>query len=90
MYNRDFLKNNELLFRPGIYHEDEEFTPKVLVKAKKIGIYNNCFYAYRQRPNSIISSSNINQKTQDIFNTCFELEKLANEMNITLRVRHKN
>lgn len=91
MYKREFLISNALVFKQGIYHEDEEFSPRVILKSKIVGVYNKCFYAYRQRPNSIISSSNIEQKTNDIFNTCLELEILADGIrNLNLRKLFKN
>lgn len=91
IYKREFLISNALVFKQGIYHEDEEFSPRVILKSKIVGVYNKCFYAYRQRPNSIISSSNIEQKTNDIFNTCLELEILADGIrNLNLRKLFKN
>lgn len=46
----------ELRFTPGIYHEDEEFTPQLLLRAEEV--YPTCVkaYYYNQREGSITSS----------------------------------
>ena len=43
----------ELRFTPGIYHEDEEFTPLLLLKARKIVVTDTKAYFYRKREDSI-------------------------------------
>lgn len=86
LYRTNLLKENSLYFKEGIYHEDEEFTPRVLLKAKNVSIYQEEFYAYRQRIGSIMNSKiNIN-KGLDVFNTCLQLDKLSeNIQNVKLR-----
>ena len=54
-YKTEFLRKNNLFFTEGILHEDSEFTPKVLLKAEKIGYLGYPFYFYRQRSGSIMS-----------------------------------
>lgn len=34
IFRREFLVSNSLFFTPGIYHEDEDFTPRVFASAK--------------------------------------------------------
>lgn len=52
-----FLKN--LLagqtFTPGIYHEDEEFTPLLMLKAEKVIATDSAPYYYRKREESIVN-----------------------------------
>lgn len=79
MYKREFLNENQLEFKQGIYHEDEEFTPRVLIKAKQISIYNNCFYSYRQRIGSIMNNKNLKRAT-DVFDICFYMENMSKNM----------
>lgn len=43
-----------LKFTPGVYHEDEEFTPLLFLKARHVIITNLPAYAYFQRQYSII------------------------------------
>lgn len=68
MYNRKFLIKNKLYFKEGIYHEDEEFTPRALLKAKNISIYKMDFYSYRHRENSIVTTY-IEKKGRDMLST---------------------
>jgi len=50
---RDFLKDNQLRFLPGIYHEDAEFTPRMLYYAKKVKVVPEVLYTVIREPNSI-------------------------------------
>lgn len=52
-YRRSFLIENNLYFEPGIYHEDNYFTPQVLLAAKHVSSINEDVYAYRIRKGSI-------------------------------------
>lgn len=54
---------SELLFTPGIFHEDEEFTPQLLLRAERVYPTDAHAYYYCQRPNSI-TSTNDEQKVQ--------------------------
>ena len=53
VYLRSFLIDNHLYNEPGIYHEDNYFTPQVLLAAKKVSSINEYVYAYRIREGSI-------------------------------------
>ena len=55
-YRRQFLLDNDLRFREGILHEDNEFTPRVCLKAKSIKVIPDVLYNYRVRPNSIMTT----------------------------------
>lgn len=58
LYRRDFLTENNLLFKKGIMHEDEEFTPRALLAAKSVVLTDLAFYRYNNdRVNSIINST---------------------------------
>lgn len=46
-----------LRFRDGIYHEDEEFTPQLLLKAENAWLSTAQAYMYRQRPHSITTTA---------------------------------
>ena len=73
-YKKDFIIKNDLYFREGIYHEDEEFIPRVLLKANKISIYNRDFYIYRQRRGSITNEFN-KKRYSDLLSICLSVEK---------------
>ena len=53
VYLRSFLKEHNLYNEPGIYHEDNYFTPQVLLKAQRVSSINEYVYAYRIREGSI-------------------------------------
>ncbi|HBN06310.1 MAG TPA: hypothetical protein DD434_11075, partial [Bacteroidales bacterium] len=58
VFKRSFLLNNSLSFYLGIFHEDSEFTPKMLYYADKIKILTKPIYYFYKRPNSITTSVN--------------------------------
>ena len=58
LYKTTFLKDNILYFYEGIFHEDEEFTPKAYVLAKRVKYVPKSFFQYRQREGSITSQGN--------------------------------
>lgn len=60
VYKRSFLKENNLYNEPGIYHEDNYFTPQVLLSAKRVSSINEYVYAYRIRRGSI--TANVKEK----------------------------
>lgn len=60
---RQFLLENTLFFKSGIYHEDELWVPTVFVKASSIGMLNYGFYCYRKnREGSIVSAPKIKRE----------------------------
>lgn len=46
----------DLRFTPGIYHEDEEFTPQLVLSAKSLYATSTEAYLYRRRKQSIMHS----------------------------------
>ena len=57
MFQRSIL--GKLRFTPGIYHEDEEFTPLLMLRAETLCTTNAKAYFYRQRKDSIVSNNDI-------------------------------
>ena len=43
----------DLRFTPNLLHEDEEFTPQIVVRAETLYSTDTCAYYYRERPKSI-------------------------------------
>ena len=64
-YRREYLINNNLLFKTGIFHEDNLFTPLACFYAKKVSIIPDCLYNYRIRSNSIMTTRSLKHR-QDI------------------------
>jgi len=51
----------ELRFTQGIVHEDELFTPQLLLRAEQVVATNAKAYFYRRRPGSIVSAATTRQ-----------------------------
>lgn len=53
VHKKAFLIENELRFIPGIYHEDAEFTPRMLYAAKSVKVIPSVLYTVYRDPNGI-------------------------------------
>lgn len=53
IFKKSFLKDNNLHFMPGVYHEDAEFTPRALYYAKSVQVVPEILYTVYRDPNSI-------------------------------------
>lgn len=58
IFNRQFLLKNRLSFFPKIYHEDFEFSPRMLFFAHKYSSLDKILYFVFKRPNSITTTLN--------------------------------
>ena len=65
MYRRDFLLQNKLFFKVGIYFEDMQMLPRVFLRAKKVACIDGVFYHYIVRENSIMTSEKDEKKKKD-------------------------
>lgn len=81
-YKRSFLLNKKLFFTEGIYFEDINWTPKVLISAYKIIYKNIFFYHYVQRDGSIVKSSYTRKKFDDILYICKDMLSFASTMDL--------
>jgi glycosyltransferase involved in cell wall biosynthesis len=70
---------SQLRFTHGIVHEDEEFTPQLLIRAERVYVTDAKAYYYYKRPGSIITSTDDDSKQQ----------RLNDARDIILRLRHK-
>ena len=80
---RQFLIDNDLLFKYGILHEDEQFTPRAFLKAKSVICTGERFYHYIIRENSIMTKKDQRKNATDLYGTCCELEKIYLEIENT-------
>ncbi len=78
-YRRQFLLDNDLWFKEGILHEDVEFTPRALLKCKKVVEIPDELYHYMIRDNSISTQKDKSKNIQDLFQTLRELDILAEQ-----------
>jgi glycosyltransferase involved in cell wall biosynthesis len=60
---------SDLRFTSGIYNEDEEFTPLLLLRADTLCVTNAKAYYYRKRKNSIITTPDIRHKLRKLNDT---------------------
>lgn len=72
IFKRNFLINNQLYFTPGIFHEDNEFTPRAIYYASVIGSTKSIFYYYYSRNGSTTKSVNP-KKCFDLLIVCDNL-----------------
>ncbi|MEK5208036.1 glycosyltransferase [Psychrobacillus sp. FSL H8-0510] len=73
MYRTDLIKENNLYFKKDLLHEDENWTPRVLLAAKRVVYINMTFYHYLIRKNSITQIENRKKHVEDVLSTCNEL-----------------
>jgi len=80
LYRRAFLLENQLFFKDGILHEDEQFTPRAFLKADTVFNSGIVFYDYYIHGGSITRSPNLQKNAQDLYDTCCELSRLYSEL----------
>lgn len=76
VYRKEYLLCNNLFFKYGILHEDEQFTPRAFLNASSIVVTDVVFYHYIIRPNSIMTNPDKRKNARDLFETCCELKRL--------------
>jgi len=86
IYRKKFIEKNLLFFYVGIFHEDSEFTPRMLYYASKIKILEEPIYYFYKRPNSITTSINP-QKAFDLIKVCNSLSEFSKQ--ILPKYKHK-
>lgn len=58
LYSVSFLKKANINFKKDLLHEDEDWFPRIMLKAKRVTYINYLFYHYVIRENSITMSKN--------------------------------
>ena len=61
VFNRNFIRRNELQFMDVIIAEDGEYITQVLTRATRIAFYEGNFYWYRERDGSLKNTNGIAQ-----------------------------
>ncbi len=79
-YRRGFLIENNLCFREGILHEDNEFTPRACLKSKRVKVIPNVLYNYRIRSGSIMTTRGLRSKES--------LITIGNELSVLFAKEH--
>lgn len=87
IFRKEVLR--ELKFTPGIYHEDEEFTPQLLLRSTRVFDTNAPAYYYRQRTGSITHSTDtkiIDKRLEDILQVIEHLKCLASQSPVESKI----
>jgi hypothetical protein len=77
------LDNDECLFTPGIFFEDTDWTPRMLVRAKRVASTNTVVYNYLQREGSITKAVNRSKQQkvlEDKMRLIGEMQRQSNEL----------
>lgn len=77
---RAFLLENNMLFKKGIVHEDEHWTPRMMLSADKVVYFPLDIYEYMLRENSITTSGDKPKNGEDIVNTSEELYEMYSKI----------
>ncbi len=88
LYKTSFLKKNKIRFLENIIHEDEEFSFKCYMKAKKIKYIQNITYNYRINRIGSIMDEIIKSETKRK-NSISSLEKIIEKMEEN-KIRNKD
>ena len=78
IFKRSFLLENGLYFYEGIFHEDNEFTPRMLYLAQDVRLLNDVLYFVYQNPNSITRTVNY-KKSFDLIKVAISLSNFCNQ-----------
>lgn len=82
IFRKSFLLENDLFFYEGIYHEDVEFTFKVMTLARNCSSINYAIYNYLQRSSGSIMSSLGIKNVKDLIK--------INKSLIVFKIKHMN
>lgn len=84
---KDYLLDNNIFFKNGTFHEDDEWLARTLLKYPNVVISDIVGYGYRHREDSIISTKN----HKNIFKKCCDRIKIADTIiNIDNILNHTN
>ncbi len=78
-----YAENPNVLFTPGIYFEDTDWTPRMLVKAQRVASTNTFVYNYLQREGSITKAVNRSKQQKvldDKMRLVCEMKRQATEL----------
>lgn len=76
IYSKKFLSESRLRFCEGLIHEDELWTPCVLLKAERVFFMDCFFYYHYVRAGSIMHSGNLEKSAINTINVCEMLKKV--------------
>ena len=85
IYKRDYLLKNNFFFSEGRYHEDVNWTPKVLISAHNVYYSPISFYNYVIRDGSIVNSTKSQKKISDLIFVYNDLMQYSTSQSIAVQ-----
>ena len=73
IYKTSLITDNNVFFREGFVHEDEEWSPRVIIHANRVQQIDLIVYGYCIRSDSISSYENKRKAALDLIDNCKEL-----------------
>ena len=70
------LQHGGIFFKEGIYYEEVDWTPRILIQAKRVASSQTMVYNYFHRQNSITRNSDIDRKRKSIEDKLLLIETL--------------
>ena len=89
LYRRNFLIQNDLMFVPGLYSEEQEWTPRLFSLDVKMGSNENPGYLYREgRAGSIVTARKPEQV--EVLFTLYQewFDRFGNDSSLDVRFRN--
>lgn len=80
VFRREYLIQEQLSFKTGILHEDEQFTPRALLLAQKVVYSGIAYYNYIIREDSITTKKDKRKNAKDFYSTCLELKAIYEKL----------
>ncbi len=80
IYRKKIIIDNNIMFEKGILHEDERWSPIVLLNSNIIYTSSLIVYNYIQRDGSITHKKDKTKNGLDLIDTCYYLDKLTNKI----------
>lgn len=80
IYHREFLLKNELFFKKGLLHEDEEWSPRVLLAAQQVVNLKTSLYRYEIHSGSITQREDKTANARDLLTICREHRILCDRL----------
>lgn len=80
IYKKKIIIDNNIMFEQGILHEDERWSPIVLLNSSTIYTSSLVVYNYVQRNGSITHRKDKTQNGMDLIDTCHYLDNLTNNL----------
>lgn len=80
VYSRSFLLDHKLFFVEGLLHEDEEWSPRVLLAAKSVVCLQESFYRYEIRCGSITQRADKTENAKAQLEICREHTAICEDL----------